>query len=549
MNGTNIQWKLGQYESEVNKCFIYLKSQWFLKRLRSKNYELWASQPIPELVNRLGWLELPRESTSLIPRLEKFVGNLVDSGIKNVVLLGMGGSSLAPEVFAETFGLKDHFSFFSVCDTTHPKYISRLHKSLDLKKTLFLVSSKSGTTVETISLFNFFWKEIEAESINPGKHFTAVTDPGTPLEKLAREKEFLEIFTAPLEVGGRFSALSVFGLLPASILKVDIRKFLKLAEDEFEKTFSVESENSLSLLLGAVLGELSQKKDKITFLTTPSLASFPSWLEQLIAESLGKEGKGLVPVTNEPLIRPEDYSSDRLFVFYSLYEEKNPEFDSMIEKINCSGHPVICFDLPAEEYLSAEMFRWEVAVAVAGSLLDVHPFNQPDVALAKSLTKEMLEIGRKDKNEEDTYNTEQEEQLKKAMKEWLGSAVERDYICLQAFLPPGENINNELQSLRKYLLEKTRLATTLGYGPRYLHSTGQLHKGGPGSGLFLQLVDDPEEDLPVPGTTYSFKDLITAQSKGDYLALKQRKRRVIRINLGKSPEKSIKKIIRIAEEL
>ncbi|MFW6160556.1 MAG: hypothetical protein ACOC57_05385 [Acidobacteriota bacterium] len=549
MPDNDIQWKLGEFQDDVERCFVYLKSQWFLTRLRSKSHDLWASQPIPELSNRLGWLELPQDSVSLIPRLEEFTENLGRDGIQQLVLLGMGGSSLAPEVIAKTFGLNDNSPRFCVCDTTHPGYISGLLKTLNLKKTFFLVSSKSGTTLETMALFHFFWKHAVADCNNPGKHFAAITDPGTPLERLAAEKNFREVFTAPPEVGGRFSALSVFGLLPASILRVETRKLLKLAEEEFQKTFSGEGEKTASLFLGAVLSEIGSKKDKLSFLTTPSLRSFPAWLEQLIAESLGKEGKGLVPVIDEPLIKPEDYSADRLFIFYSLKEEKSSEFDSLIKKIVRLGHPVICFNLTDKEYLSAEMFRWEVAVAVAGSLLEVHPFNQPDVALAKSFTKEMLESESKGKEGLVTYNAWEEGKIRKVMEGWLDSAKERDYISILAFLSPEAELYHSLQSLRKCFLEKSRLATTFGYGPRYLHSAGQLHKGGPNTGLFLQLVDEPEEKLLIPHSSYTFRDLINAQSRGDYLALKQRGRRVVRISLGKEPQKAVQQLIRMTEEL
>jgi transaldolase/glucose-6-phosphate isomerase len=352
---------------------------------------------------------------------------------------------------------------------------------------------------------------------------------------LAQKRSFRQVFEAPPDVGGRYSALSVFGLVPAALIGLDTHKLLDRAWIALENNaFCLPEDEASGLILGAALGELSETRDKLTFLTSSSLSSFPDWIEQLIAESTGKDGKGLVPVANEPKATIHVYDKDRIFVGLNLEGDQDRELEERLKDLEAAGHPTIRITLEEKADLGQEIFRWEIAVAATGAVIGIHPFNQPDVQLAKEFTQKMMEEdeAEKQKNKEvETFSVEETEGLAKALKNWTLKAKPGDYIALQAYLNPQKEVTSALQKVRNELLNRTRLATTLGYGPRFLHSTGQLHKGGPNNGLFLQLVDEPEFDLPVPETNFSFGKLISAQSMGDYQALKQRGRRVLRINL------------------
>ncbi len=469
--------------------------------------------------------------------LASFAHEVMEERIIHLVLLGMGGSSLAPEVFQKTFGYKKGYPGLFVLDSTHPEAIRSMEEMIDLGKTLFIVSSKSGTTLETLSLFRHFWNEMSRVYENPGRYFVAITDPGTPLMKLAQERGFRRVFEAPPDVGGRYSALSVFGLVPAALIGLDTHKLVDRAWIALENNaFCLPEDEASGLILGAALGELSETRDKLTFLASSSLNSFPDWIEQLIAESMGKDGKGLVPVANEPKATVHSYDKDRVFVGLNLEGDQDREMDERLKDLEAAGHPTIRITLEEKADLGQEIFRWEIAVAAAGAVIGIHPFNQPDVQLSKEITQKMMEKDESEKqhnNEVETFSVEEPEELASELKDWVLKAKPGDYVALQAYLNPLKEVTSALQKIRNELLNRTRLATTLGYGPRFLHSTGQLHKGGPNNGLFLQLVDEPEFDLPVPETDFSFGKMIRAQSMGDYQALKQRGRRVLRINLGR----------------
>ena len=354
--------------------------------------------------------------------------------------------------------------------------------------------------------------------------------------RLAEKRGFRKVFLAPSNVGGRFSALTVFGLLPAALIGVDVHKLLDRAWIMSENcAFCAPLHKSSGLILGAALGELAKRKrDKVTFIASPSVSSFPIWLEQLIAESTGKNGKGIIPIVNEALMPPEFYGADRFFIYFNAKEDANLELEKLVKELETKNHPVIRIKLTEKINISQEMFCWEMAIAAAGAVLGIHPFNQPNVQMAKDLTKKMMENAEKEELMTDyvnTVSTEDPETLTKSLKSWLNQAKEGDYFALQAYLSPTCKTTEALQNIRKALLKRLRLATTLGYGPRFLHSTGQLHKGGSNTGLFLQFVDEPAEDLPVPETNYTFDNLIRAQALGDYEALRQLGRRVLRINL------------------
>jgi transaldolase/glucose-6-phosphate isomerase len=459
----------------------------------------------------------------------------------------MGGSSLAPEVFQRTFGNVPGYPEMLVLDSTHPAAILATEKKIDLTNTLVLVSSKSGTTLETLSLFRYFWSRMSEKHNKPGIHFVAITDAGSPLEKLAKEKNFRKIFLSPSDVGGRYSALTEFGLVPAALIGMDIPKLLDKGRISSEKSSSPGSEKkSHGFILGAALGELAQHRDKLTIWTAPSLDSVPVWLEQLLAESTGKQGKGIVPIVEEAYGAAEIYGQDRVFVGIFLKEEPALELERHLIELEASGHPTIRIVLEEKLSLGMELFIWELATASAGAVLGIHPFNQPDVQLTKDLTRSAMEKGKKAKETAKSHyegiSLENEKACASAIKGLFSNTLPGDYVAFQAYLPPTSDIMLAMQSVRNAAFQHTRLPTTLGFGPRFLHSTGQLHKGGPNSVLAIQVVDEPEQNLPVPETGYTFASLIKAQSLGDYSALRQRERRVLRISLGKNPHDGLERL-------
>ncbi len=545
-------YRFGEWKTQVNERLKFWKKQSFSRRLWEKDPTLWFSKPQPEITDRLGWLALPEIMHGSLEELSSFAEQIKDEGISHVVLLGMGGSSLAPDVFQKTFGNAPGYPELFVLDSTHPSALLSLQNKFDLSRTLFIVSSKSGTTLETLSLFRYFWNEARLDTDNPGRHFIAITDSGSPLMKLGQERGFRRIFEANPDVGGRYSALTYFGMVPAALIGMDIRTLFDRARTASENCASdVSEEKAAGIILGAFLGEIGRDRNKLTFIASDSIRSFPDWLEQLIAESTGKEGKGILPVAGEPLVSVSEYGQDRFFVFLTLAEENDSGLEDRMEALKQKGHAFVRIELRDKFDLGREIFSWEVAVASAGSVLGIHPFNQPDVQLAKDFTKKAMEKIDEEKEEsrEETWSLDEPGALVQALKGWLEQAKQGDYIALQAYLPPSEETTEALQSIRFELLKQTRLATTLGYGPRFLHSTGQLHKGGPNSGLFLQIVDEPNIDLPVPETDYSFTNLIEAQAVGDYRALQQRGRRIIRINLETDVQKGLERLYSVITKL
>ena len=505
------------------------------KRIWEKDHKVWSKDVQPELADRLGWLELPETMEKEVAALRAFADKAKADGMKHVVLLGMGGSSLAPEVFQETFGNAPGYPKLRVLDSTHPAAVKAVENGIDLAHTVFLVSSKSGTTTETNSFFFYFWDKLKKLGADPGPHFVAITDPGTPLEQLAKERNFRGTFNAPAEVGGRYSALTMFGLVPAALIGVDIGAVLARARRMSAACgAAVADASNPGLILGAALGELTlTKRDKVTFICSPSLGAFPSWAEQLIAESMGKENKGIVPVANENLAPPEKYGADRFFVYLRLESDSNHDLDRQVAALEANGHPVARIDLADKYDIGQEFFRWEFAVAAAGAVLGINPFNQPDVQLAKDLSKKaMSESGSAGAKLKDEVAASDPAGLEKMVGAWLGKKKPRDYVVVQAYIAPSPENSAKLAALCAALQNRLGVATTLGFGPRFLHSTGQLHKGGPNSALVLQIVDQSADNLAVPETSYTFDALIQAQAIGDFTALKQRRRRALRVNLG-----------------
>ncbi len=519
----HLELRLGEHADRVGERLAAWGSEDVLRRIWEKDHTVWSPKPVPELTDRLGWLDLPERLAGLIPELTDFRDELLDDGIEHVVVLGMGGSSLAPEVFFETFGGSPELR---VLDSTHPAAIVALEDGIDVLTTVFIVASKSGTTIEPLSFMEYFWAKVAAVTDRPGRHFVATTDPGSKLQELATERDFRRVFLAPPQVGGRYSALTEFGMVPAAAIGVDLAKLQAAAIAE-QKSHGPEAmvATATGCRLGAALGDLALAgHDKVTFVTTSDLDALPAWIEQLIAESTGKDDKGIVPIGGETLGAEVDYGDDRFFVVIRTADSQP------IDVAGLAGHPIGLMTLESVNDLAAAMYIFEMATALAGKIIGIQPFNQPDVQLAKELAKDAME-GTLDLSgvvELDAMAAD----LPTHIAEWLDGARAGDYVGINAFIQPTAEATAILTEARLAIRNKKRIATTLDFGPRFLHSTGQLHKGGPNNGLYLEIIDHPSPDVPVPTTDYDFTKLVTAQSLGDHLALKQRGRRALLVCLG-----------------
>lgn len=535
-----VDYTLGDLSGRVEERLAAWEAQGYGRRMWEMDHALWSPEEIPELTNRLGWLRSPY-ATGQAPPISAFAEE-VRAGTDQVVLLGMGGSSMAPEVYADTFGSAPGYPSLTVLDSTHPEAVNAVSGSIDPARTLFVVASKSGGTIETLSLFRYFWKVVSDVRDRPGDHFVAVTDPGSGLEALAAERQFRRVFAAPPDVGGRYSALTVFGLLPAALIGADIGSLLgtaALLADWCGPDRPVIANPGLRL--GAVIGEAALAgRDKITYICSPAVAGFASWVEQLIAESTGKDNTGLVPVAGEPLGDPASYGPDRLFVFLALEGDQPPGWQEAQAALGASGHPVVGVTLNDLEELGAEMFRSEMAVASAGSVLGINPFDQPDVQVAKDLARRAMSPEGLGGRIAETAGGSAG--LPEELSAWAETIEPGDYIALHAYLPMGGAASPALEALVPMLRDRYGVAVTLGYGPRFLHSTGQLHKGGPNKGVFLQLVDRTGPDVGVPEAGFSFGELIEGQAAGDYQALVGRGRRVLRIRLAGDPGSAIREL-------
>jgi transaldolase/glucose-6-phosphate isomerase len=537
--------KLGDIHKRVDERLKEWKKIEFGRRLAEKDSTLWFEKPVHDITTRLGWFDLPESMHDQLDNFSSFAREIKEEGFVHIVLLGMGGSSLAPEVYQKTFGNTQGYPELIILDSTHPDSIKGVEAKIDYKSTLFIVASKSGATLEPLSFFKYFWDNVSKLNNSPGRQFIAITDPETSLAKLGFEKGFRRVFYAHPDLGGRYSALTTFGLLPAALIGMNVHPFLDRAWIAKEAcAFCVEETEVLGLRLGAALGELAiVGRDKMTFFTTPSLKSFPSWLEQLIAESTGKKGRGILPVVDEPPTSAEEYGQDRIFVYFILDGDNDLDHEPLLSELEDLGHPTIRIHLSDKEDIAQEIFKWEVATASAGAVLGIHPFNQPDVEFAKELAREAIKIETEESEaDSETMSFEDQERVEDSIKNWLEQAQPSDYIAIQAYLKPDVETNDLLMLIRKALMRRTHLATTVGYGPRFLHSTGQLHKGGPNTGLFLQIADSPGEDLTVPGAEYTFGDIIKAQSLGDFQAMKSRGRRVLRITVDRDVLSGLRRI-------
>jgi glucose-6-phosphate isomerase len=514
-----------------------------IKRIWEKDFTVWKSKKEDdvELSNRLSWLQLPSQNLNKTPDISFFAEEIAQE-FEHVLLLGMGGSSLAPEVFAKTYGAKKKYPELSIVDSTHPAVIQGILDKHELEKVLFVVASKSGGTAETMSFFHTFFENISNQNPLPGLQFIALTDPASGLEQLAKVKGFRKIFSTPPEVGGRYSVLTEFGLVPAGLIGMDVERFLKFAE-QMEK--ACQDENPLEnpgVMPGIVVGEAAKLGfDKLTFFASPSIASFPQWVEQLIAESTGKEGTGILPVADEPFTSAEFYGKDRVFVFLRLEDDDNEELDAIKKTLLEKQHNIITVELGDIYTLAQEFYRWEMATAVAGAVLQINPFDQPNVQLAKTLANEGLAAYKQSGSfpEEkpafiedglEIYCDTKKIVLQKALADFFTSQLEGKFVSLLGFIPYDEKTDKLLSQIRTKIKDKYHCTTTTGYGPRFLHSTGQLHKGGKNNGLFMQITGTIDKDIEVPGQGYTFGVLVTAQAHGDLQALRNKHRKVMRIH-------------------
>ena len=542
---------LGDYQKLVDEALSEINDNSIIERISSHDHTVWKPEA-EEIKNRLGWLKIARVMLDNVKDLERLAEDVAEDGYTHALLLGMGGSSLAPEVLRKTFGFRKGCLDLAVLDSTDPDAVLNHSERLDPAKTLFIVSTKSGTTVETISFFKYFYNLVldAVGKDEAGRHFIAITDPGSMLVGLANRYSFRATYLNDPSIGGRYSVLSYFGMVPAVLIGLDVRFLLNRAIDTAEgcmKTDISRSGRDTGVILGAIMGALAKAgRNKLTLIVSQQIESLGYWVEQLIAESTGKEGTGIIPVIGESLGDPENYGDDRLFVCLCLKWDRH--FD--IEKImllESAGHPVVYLYMENIYDLGGQFFLWELAAALAGYFLKINPFNQPDVEASKVSAKRMLEEYKKRgeiPSEEPLlasqgiriYGDTKGEKAEEAFMAFLNQSGPGDYVALQAYVEQKRETDEALSRLGKLIRDRYRVATTFGYGPRFLHSTGQLHKGDAGRGLFVQLTAEDVNDIPIPDeagsatSSTTFAVLKAAQAMGDRGALIGKGRRVIRLH-------------------
>lgn len=549
------------YQTTVERSLSQMREQKVIRRMFDLDHTVWKPEP-DEITNRLGWLDIVDRMRPMVEDMHTFVDDVRRDGIKEVVLCGMGGSSLAPEMYSEIFGASANRRLkLRILDTTSPDAIRAIHDSVSLRRTLFIIASKSGGTVETISLFKYFFNHMikKNDLMDSGQHFVAITDPGSKLVDIGQRYNFRRVFLADENVGGRYSALTHFGLVPAALAGLDVDLLLERAAEMVSFCNPlVPPRRNPGALLGTIIAAAAQEgRDKLTLITPPSMKHFGYWVEQLVAESIGKQGKGILPVVDEPMGAPFVYGNDRLFVYYQLPDDNS--MDDTVYSLELAGHPVIRLDLRDIYDLGGEIFRWELATATIGHLMGIQPFDQPNVESAKvqarAMVQQYTDTGRLPEQTPafsdngiigfgdvvgDTVGT--------ALWDFLEQSEAGDYVALQAYLPSSAETTARLQSLQTAIRDNTKFATTVGYGPRFLHSTGQLHKGDDGNGLFIIITGDPANDLDIPRSPMveesdmSFGVLLQSQALGDQQALLDENRRVLRLHLGSDVEAGLAKL-------
>jgi len=536
-----------------------------IRRLWQRDASLWTNTDEGQW---LGWLDIVEQQIADVPKFQEFAQEVRRENFSDILLLGMGGSSLCPEVLAKTYGQIDGFPRLHVLDSTDPQQVKAFEDAVDLERTLFIVSSKSGSTLEP-NIFKQYFFERTREVVGPekaGSRWIAVTDPGSKLEKEAQADKFRHIFHGVPSIGGRYSALSNFGMVPAAAMGLDVAKFLDSANQMVQACKSNSVEGNPGAMLGVILGSAAKLgRDKLTFVTSPAIHDLGAWLEQLIAESTGKQGKGIIPVDREELTGPEGYGDDRVFAYLRYEPAPDVSQDQHVAALEKAGQPVIRISVKDTYDLPKEFFRWEIATAVAGSIIGINAFNQPDVEASKvetrKLTSEYEQSGSLPSEKPifqqgpfklfaDPKNAAAVNSGNVAghLKAHLDRIKPGDYFAVLAYIQMNEEHEARLQEIRHAVRDAKGVATCLGFGPRFLHSTGQAYKGGPNSGVFLQITCDDARDLPVPGAKYTFGVVKAAQARGDFQVLADRGRRALRVHLGKDIEVGLSEMLDIVAE-
>ena len=535
------RYHLGGYAQVVSETADRLDAESVPARLHAHDYTLWSDDPT-EISDRLAWLTLPSDMATQVADLCRFGTTLRDEGCRHVVLLGMGGSSLGPEVIRQTIGNGAGYPQLLTLDSTVPDWVVATTAAIEPTRTVFVLSSKSGTTTEPNAFYAHF-RDLMAGQVgvnDAGSHFLAVTDPETALVRLAQTGGFRRVFLNDPNIGGRYSVLSHFGLVPAALTGVDLERLLDSAQRMQRRCLGAgQVRDNPGAWLGTVIGALVKAgRNKLTLIASDRIAGFGLWVEQLLAESTGKNGAGVVPVAGEPLLEPDCYGADRLFVQLRLALDDNANADAMASALASAGHPVVQLEMLDGYDLGAEFYRWEYATAIIGHILGIHPFDQPDVQGAKDQTVSVL-----DQYQRDGSLPRLQPGKFGQLAYLLENSNAGDYLAVMVYLPDSPATRLELNALRERVLRKYRIATTVGYGPRFLHSTGQLHKGGPASSIFLQLTQQRSHDLPIPGWPFSFGVLADAQALGDFQALQTLGRRAMSLRLAGDPAKEIRRLV------
>ncbi|MEP6569477.1 MAG: bifunctional transaldolase/phosoglucose isomerase [Acidobacteriota bacterium] len=541
---------LGAYAGAVNAAIAEAARAKVIERIWNKDASLWKNEPAHQkiIANSLGWLTVASEMLAVADELKTFAEGISAAGFQHVMVCGMGGSSLCPEVLRQTFGRQPGFPELLVLDSTAPDTINSFDEQIDLEKSLFVIASKSGTTTEPNAFHRYWFNEVARVSDVPGHAFVTITDPGSQMGDVAAVEGFMRIFLNQPDIGGRYSALSYFGMVPASLMGLDTARLLRQTQSMAEACGAqVEVDKNPAAVLGAVMAECALAgRDKLTIVTDQKLAALGLWIEQLIAESTGKEGKGIVPVVQETRGEISAYGKDRLFVSISVGPHDD-ETSSRLKALEAAGHPVVYQTLTDVYDLGAEFFLWEMATAFAGWRLGINPFDQPNVQESKDATKALLEKYDSEGKLPEQAALASDDQLtvyaggeanesKISVADALGTHLAKvkpgDYVALLAYIQETPETEAALQTIRTSIRNATHCATTTGYGPRFLHSTGQLHKGGPDSGVFIQITAPDKVDFPVPDAQYTFSVLKDAQALGDFQSLLKHGRRAIRVDLG-----------------
>lgn len=551
--------EFGQYQAQIDAKLKEYQDSDFTTGFWNKQADLWTQDAKAQESIRsfMGWLRVAETMVGEVGRLEQFAHDAKADGFTHVVVMGMGGSTMAPIVFENSFPKGENGLEMLVLDTTDPGTVRNIEAAIPLETTLFIVASKSGTTAEPLAFGDYFYEKVkEIKGDKAGENFIGITDPDTPFVATAEKLGYRKVFLNFPEVGGRFSALTFFGLVPAALYGINIGGVLERAVRMMRAggAYGASQENP-GLALGTALGVLATEgRDKLTLVVPQSLSDLGLWLEQLTAESTGKEGKGILPVAGEHLGAPEVYGQDRVFVYVGYESEADEANQQKLDALQAAGHPVISIRMQDAQDLGGEFFRWEMAIAVAGAVLGINPFDQPNVQAAKTATDQLMqEVTEKGKLPEqekalseggvDYYSAAHADSAKTLVSQFFAQAKSGDYVSIQAYLTETPAFNDMVDQLRLQLQEKLHVATTFGYGPRFLHSTGQYHKGGPNTGLFLQLTADPKQDIQLPGRSYTFGTLKAAQAQGDLEALHNYDRRTLHVHLGQDAEAGLKTLL------